>query len=668
MKKVPLSFCLLIFLLYGGGAALAQGEKLIPAAMGIRGDKKGNSWNVEENGALGRIGTSMINSGLVLSVNGQKFFTKQPLMTGDGREFIMQGGENTSLPGLRITRRIRVMEEEGGLRYLEILTNTSANPFILNVTLSTNFSGNYKTFVTDRGNSEAIILNENEGGILVTPASTQSNKAFLFALCAAGSDNKPTISARNRYALSFQYRLSIAPGQTRVLAHSVAQVVVPPQFNRRNLMKTFRPFSINKIAGEIPKKYRSFLANGKDSTSLSYSDLMANTSLKSLGVARGPNDVLAMGEKTRLIGMAKCSDFRMNTAYGEIVLPFENVAAVVGLNKGLRETVRVFLRDGQVFSGKAEVDEFSFSLANGGRMNLSLNSLDRLVRAKHKGENIWDKTVVAMIETFDGDRLRINKEEDIKLTGVTPWGELVFSIPDLIWMGPYEGEPVGHFVELKNGNSCLVFPSGKPLKLHSEIFGEHDLDLHRIRSIITKSASDRTKYGGISGLATFIQLPGNQQIVGTLEDSHIKLISNGDVINLAPGEIRKLLRSDGKSSGNSVSKPGFRIELWDGGFVDGFFQSESLSVKVGERNWRIPLSDIEELETPTPSLGDGALKKIKTLLTSLAADAWVDREKATNELGAFGYLARPVLQQEANKNPDPEVRRRIERILSETEK
>ena len=188
-----------------------NGEKLLPAAMGIRTDKKGNSWNVEQNGGIGRIGNTMVNSGLSLSVNGQKFFSHQPLMTPDGKEFIMRGRENISLPGLQIVRRVRVLDEEGGLRYLEIFYNGSANPLTLNVNLGTNFSGNYKTFITDRGNAESVILGENEGGILVTPGSSQSNKAFLFALCAAGGSNKPTISAQNRYALTFQYRIAIAP-------------------------------------------------------------------------------------------------------------------------------------------------------------------------------------------------------------------------------------------------------------------------------------------------------------------------------------------------------------------------------------------------------------------------------------------------------------------------
>ena len=44
-----------------------KAERLVPAAMGIRTDKQGNSWNIEQNGNLGRVGNSMmVNSGLNL--------------------------------------------------------------------------------------------------------------------------------------------------------------------------------------------------------------------------------------------------------------------------------------------------------------------------------------------------------------------------------------------------------------------------------------------------------------------------------------------------------------------------------------------------------------------------------------------------------------------------
>jgi hypothetical protein len=110
----------------GAAQDVADGE-LLPAALGIRSDKVGNSWNIESNGTIGRIGSTMVNSGLALSVDGEKFVSYQPLMTPDGKEFVLTGRPMASIPGLRVQRRIRLSEESGTLRYAEFFYNGSTD-------------------------------------------------------------------------------------------------------------------------------------------------------------------------------------------------------------------------------------------------------------------------------------------------------------------------------------------------------------------------------------------------------------------------------------------------------------------------------------------------------------------------------------------------------------
>ncbi|MCB1086969.1 MAG: hypothetical protein KDM63_07985, partial [Verrucomicrobiae bacterium] len=184
-----------------------RNERLVPAAMNVVTDKLGNSWNIEQNGTLGRVGNSMINSGLTLLINNQQFYSFQPMMTADGSEYVLPSRPNSSLPGLQVMRRIKVLEREGALRFLEVLTNASSNALTASVLLRTNFSGNYKTYLTDQGNSGVVNLGSREGAILVTPGSNQSNRAFLFSLCSQKSPVKPTITSQNKYGLTFQYNI-----------------------------------------------------------------------------------------------------------------------------------------------------------------------------------------------------------------------------------------------------------------------------------------------------------------------------------------------------------------------------------------------------------------------------------------------------------------------------
>ncbi len=656
----------------GGGSQLVpvslRGETLLPAAMGVRTDKSGSAWNVEANGTIGRVGSTMVNSGLALLVNGQKFVSFQPLMTEDGREFVMQGRSVTGLPGLQIIRRIRQLDESGGLRYLEIFYNGSANPMTLNVSLATNFSGNYRTFLTDRGNSESVIMQENEGGILVLPGPSQSNRAFLFSLTSADSPKKPTISVQNRYGLTFQYQITVAPGESKAIAHAVAQVVIPQSFDRRNLLKVFRPYSLNEVVDTIPGVFQDVLVNGPKSALSDGKSLSSVSSLDSLGVKRGSRDILAMGEKTRIVGTASCEELSLTTRYGEALIPFEKIAAISGGKQGNRDAVQIFLKDGQVFSGKGVAKNLKFALANGGKMNLNLETLDRLLMAKSEAESTWTSEAAAILETYEGERLVVQKDEDLELSGVTPWGSLRFSADELVWLGPVEGEPVGHFVELKNGAGNIVYFAGNDIDVQSSVFGAVSLDLSRVRSIITPS-------GGKAGQAiatlpneTRIRARGSQEIVGVLTDSTLKIVSEGQAINMKPGDIRRMNQIEGTSAsagGLPLGTPLFRIETWDGSIATGYLQLDFFSIRVGREIWQIPLSDIVELESPTPTLAPDAQEGITRLITQLGADDWITREKATRELGAFGYLARPVLERERNQNTDPEVTRRIDRVLTE---
>ena len=47
----------------------------------------------------------------------------------------------------------------------------------------------------------------------------------------------------------------------------------------------------------------------------------------------------------------------------------------------------------------------------------------------------------------------------------------------------------------------------------------------------------------------------------------------------------------------------------------------------------------------------------------LGSEDWERREQASEELAEFGYLAQSMMTEALNVTPDPEVRRRIEKIL-----
>lgn len=654
----------------------AAGERLVPAAMGIRTDKHGNSWNIEQNGTLGRVGSSMVNSGLNLLINGNQFYTYQPLMTADGSEYVLHNRQSSGLSGLLVARRIKVMEAEGVVRYLEVLANTTSNPISLNVTLRTQFSGNYKAYYTDQGRSSAVTLGPRESGILVTPGSSQqANRAVMFSLCSPKASLKPSISSQNRYGLSFQYNVQLAAGQTICLAHAVSQVPVPQSFDRKALGRIFRSIDMDRIGATIPADLRALTVNYRPSASLGGIEVLSIPGASSLGVERARRDVLALGETTRLIGSASSGKLSLKSSFGAAEIPFDQVTAIEGGNRKRRDGARVFLADGQVFSGELSAEGLRFVMANGGNMDLDVARLDRLVRAEQKDEGEWAPETSALLETYGGDRLALTEGESVELTGLTPWGRLRFKLDEILWLSPQEDEPVGHYIEFRNGTRCFAFLAGDEVALKSSIFGDFSIPVSQIRALLSRGGrarsladSERHQAGDIEDQATplqpYLRLLGKQRLVGDVLDSNLHLLTHAEPIAVAPREIRQMTRLDAEAALAPGRGPQFRVQLWGGGVVSGHLAETFVTVDVRGDAWQVPVTDIVELVTPVPELGDDARKDIARLLRQLGADDWQQREAASEELSGFGYLAKSIFEDELRSNRDAEVRRRLERILA----
>jgi hypothetical protein len=645
---------------------VADGE-LLPAALGIRSDKVGNSWNIESNGTIGRIGSTMVNSGLALSVDGEKFVSYQPLMTPDGKEFVLTGRPMASIPGLRVQRRIRLSVESGTLRYAEFFYNGSTDPLTINLSLATNFSGNYKTFLTDRGRTEPVLLNDTESGILVLPGATQSTRAFLFSLADPASAMKPTISAQNRYALAFQFPLKLKPGETQVVLHHVAQVVIPQNFDRRKLQKVFRPHSFTENENQIPASWKDWLANIGMAARNPAIVMVRQGGFSTLGIDPGPRAILAIGAGTRLTGEVAGSTVKISSAYGEVSLQVDTLAALSGRNGDATKLARVFLRDGQILSGEVYAPELAFAQSGGSRIELDVSSLDRLVFADSENDHDWASGTTAMLETHRGDRLKISDEKGTTIEAVTPWGGLAISPSNLIWLGPPANGASGYRAEMTNGTRCIVFLASEELAFQHNELGGIQLKTSDLRSVFTPRIKDRNRWSNAVGIQASIDLDGEQTVVGDIGNSTLPLIAEGNLIETSLSAIRHMRRvakSSVSPGGIPEDVPGFEIRRWDGGVLTGFSPVDALSVEVFGEKWSIPLRDIVEIEMPSPDLTPETLTTIRSLVQQLGSEEWKVREGATRELGAFGYLAWPVLKRELQSSSDPEISHRLEQILS----
>lgn len=657
--------CALLVLPAKAAPGAGDGD-LVPAAFGIWTDRAGSSWSVEASGNLSRIGSTMVNSGLALLLDEEKFTPQAPLMTRDGKELVINGAPLPAHPGLRVQRRVRILEEPGGLRYVELFHNDSADPVRLSVGLTTSFSGNFKTFLSDRGRSEPLLLGPSETGVMVLPGASQSSRAFLFTLAGAEGGEKATISSQNRYGLTFRYPMNLGPGESAAIVHHVAQIVVPQSFDRRTLLDLCRPYSLERLRPGFDPAWAGVVVNAEEPAGFSARSVFGSGGWRTLGLVPGSTDLLAAGEGTRLPGKVEGGPVKLISVCGLAEFPLDRIAAIAGSKVAGPGRSRVYLRDGQVLSGALEAPGLAFLPTGGSRIVIDPATLDRLVLAEAGGESGWPENFLALIETRDGDRIGVSAGGEIpNLSLATPWGVMTIPFDQLVWLAPADDGMPGFRVELRNGTRVSGLLDGTELTVPTPEAASVAIPASRLKYLLTRAGVEQAPGETIVPAGTSVDLAGGETLVGAVSDTTLSIQAEGGAIETALGEVRRLTRLDPSTplpAGES-DQARFRLERWDGGTITGTTRIEALSIEVGGRTWQVPMREIVAIDFASPTLNAEMLAKIEALVRNLASPDWATRETATRELGAFGYLARTVLQRELAAASDPEVERRLERIL-----
>ena len=304
-------------------------------------------------------------------------------------------------------------------------------------------------------------------------------------------------------------------------------------------------------------------------------------------------------------------------------------------------------------------------------MNLNVRNLDRLVLSKVKDEGKWERDVAAMLETYGGDRLAVREGQAMRFEGMTSWGNLEFALDEIVWLAPQEEEAVGHYVEFKNGARNFVYLAGDQMVLDSTVFGRQDLKMHEIRAVVTRTSVKRSESESSIGmeegpviLEPYLKVGGDQLIIGKVSNSQLRVLTHAETVEVAPGEIRRMKNVSDEVGPEGSGDPVFQLELWGGGLISGYLAENFLSVRVRGQDWQVPLRDVREFVVPVPHLSETARQDLSRLIRKLGSIEWQIREKATEDLVGFGYLAKSILEQEHQTNTDPEVRRRIEQVLA----
>ncbi len=662
----------LLVLAVAAGILSAQQPIMVPTSPQMRRDKAGNDWYVEQNGQLSRnsSGNSILSGAMMLMIGNDQFYCNQPMGTPDGKDLMLQG--NQPMMGvLQITRHIRFLEKEGGLRYLEVLTNPTGRDITVNVELRQNFSRQVKSIVTDQARESTGALEKNESGVAVVPGSAGTN-AWLFTYCSPQSVVKPRISSQNqRYQMSAFFGVTVPAGKSTCIMHTVTQTRLTVRPDSSDLEKAFKPFALVRHLRDLPKGTAQLLVNlrGGGGGAL---DLASWFPEEVLGIKREAVDVLAMGEGTRLRGRATCARLVLHHRQGKAEIPWAQVTAIAG---GRHEGgQRVHLVDGQMLRGTLEAEELKFVLGSGLQMELKLAAVDRLVLAQQGPPGQWPAGVAALLETWNGERWALRDAGGAALKLSSAWGQREVKLADLVGIASPAEEGSTPLAAFRDGSRLRVWMGSQDnVEFTSALLGKQMVPGVQIRALAVAGtgapdASTDMPEEDTGPMVPFADLPADQRLVAPVADAVLHAVTAGGEVPIDPAGIKDMrnVTEDIAHTGTDDS-PWFQIELWGGGSVLGQLRESSVRFRVPAGEWTVPTQEILRISNPVPKIAEATLTRVGQLIRDLGNDDWKIREKATGELRLLGELAKPSLQEALKLSEDAEVKRRLETVLGEME-
>ena len=613
--------------------AHAENPRPGPTKVGTVTDKLGNRWVLTPSGTLDR-GTLPIRKGLSFypQIDGRSFSfnssssrvsssskggkppeqkaPEPPDELKDDARFVFNFPNET---GFSWVRYVRHDPERGGMRFIDVMTNTGQQPHSVHIRCDNEMdvpnSDYFQGATTDRGeilSSESSNLSDETKGVMMhfSQDFSAAQPFFIF-----GRPREPWAGERRQegYQLRLEYNGTLEPGKRAVFVHWVGGRGAKEKGKPEKAFEKF--ISAGRLIDPgVPKDWiadvvnfakESFDSGPTSAPTHGVKLVMLDLLCKRAGITRDDKDHLILDRDSRIEGELKAAKLTLRRGAKALNLALENVAAISGgAGKGLEH--RVFLRDGSVLAGRISMEAAKFISDGVGEVTLNVDSLDQLVvRPAPKSDGqVEDVAGVAM--TARGEVLYLASLPASPLLGRTsagvidiPWSDVTSirerSIPDPCFV-----------VSLKDGSRVICLPgfqdatfrlaNGEDWHAATELNGY----AASATDLETLLAPEQEAGGKPNG--GWCELTRGTVWAGRAAEGELQIEAAAGVTKFKAEELKSIRRP-----GNAASLPGagtiFDVELTSGLKLRGRFVSPSLRWQRGGQVVELPWTQILELGT-----------------------------------------------------------------------
>ncbi len=576
-------------------------EVLMKADFGTWKDSLGFEWEIRDEGYVSDGSNDAFDGGLRLSVNGHNFDPDEKCwMTTDEKEYVLID----TYRSIKITRRVRLLSDRGAVRYLEIFENTGEKSQNVKAKVYTRLGSTCKTAYTNEGRpfKKGGQMKKDEVGF-VCISRGGSRPSVMFLVGESDTDVTSRIQIKGRRYVNVFYNFSLESGQKLALLHLVGQRRGVNTAQPSGLFKPFYRRHPRKV--QIPRGVRKHVANFEGQGGLI--ELPPGKQilqpmwdmLDVRNASRGQRDVLVLADDRSMEGKLKCEGMSVKTRFGREKVPFSNLAALVGDLPHSRNNI-IYLRNGEILTGKVEVSDMVFELATGVTMKLSAGDINLVVRPQSEKDGKPAEKITGYLTTHGGERIALAGDSEDSSKGVTviqatiPWGNLKLPL-NQIHMLSYQRRPQPFCrLVLRDGSVFPAILTGEKVRFRTIRFGEIQLPPPAIARLVCASGLkevDSEKAAPTDPRAGYAVMQGDNLIVGEMSRKKLNLTTSNGTTVINPDDIYLMEKIQSEADRSSFAR--FSIDLSDGSRLSGMVKEEVLSLTSGKRKLQIPVGRLQ---------------------------------------------------------------------------
>jgi hypothetical protein len=638
--KVAIAFVLASFLVLPAQAQLMHvrhlgniapdGSTTLPFAQG---DSSGNQWIIYPGGwvrqggpqpVFGQSDLLMVN-GIPVGMNAN--FARVDNKTGEIVVSGLIGG------GCSITRRILIDSPEGMVRFIDVFQNDQGQDQSLNVQLQSNL--NFGVM-----NSTTIADPKRHGNQIAWVAMTGANRAAFEVYCGQGAKLTPSINNQpGNNIVQTNYQFDLKAGKSLAIMHLLGSAPSVDQGSQ-----TILSINESKLLRSIPTSLRKQIANFSS----------GGQEFGNYDILRGDSfDVIELRSGDLLNGTLKEDSYKLNTFYGELDLPTDQVIALLNIGQ-YRPRQLVVTSDGQLFGGILDSQTISMELSSGQVVQVPLSQISRVGYRKRPDEPAdwtFDKPTVIM---RSGDRVFVDLPA-APVDVLTRYG-LLHLDPQTIGSILFQTDDTAvHEIIMSDGSKFAGLAQAPEFEMKlASAFAAEPVKFP-VSSLV--SIQFASKIADADDTTPTLLLINQDSLVGTLVGT-MKLDTAFDTLEINAPEVRKITHP-------SPGSPDVQITLWDNSVVSGILEEQDVQCNLlCGTQIDVPVSLLGEYDQPLPRPSASVIDKIKSLVADLSADDWKARDQAETSIESLGNSVISVLRDLRPDQP-PEAQERIDAIIKQ---